>query len=132
MVNKEFINQLFKNWNNRVLLVELILFCVILGVLPYMWPIACLIFMGSCIVLTKPKGPLYVVYILSGGWAFLSTMGAYFIGGWGWGIGMGIFVLFWSMNLHFRSLKQPLYEKVFKEEKFADNFKWFLRWQNLN
>ena len=56
-----------------------------------MWPIACLIFIGTCIVLTKAKGPLYVVYILSACWTFFATMGAYFIGGWGLGIGMGIF-----------------------------------------
>ena len=107
---KELINRFLRDVNYRILLIEMILFSTILGgSLPHLWFVGCLVFAGLAWVLNKPKGVLYMIYILSVGWALIGTLFVYFLSGWGWAAGWGAFILFSSLGLHSGDLKQPFY-----------------------
>jgi hypothetical protein len=106
---KKFMTRILDDVNYRILWIELALFFILLGTVPHLWPVACLMFLGLSLIFNKPKGMLYMIYILSFGWGVMATTIAYFLSGWGWGIAWGLFTLICALGLHFRDLKQPLY-----------------------
>jgi len=62
---------------------EVILFSIIFGSMPHLWPLACLMFLGLSWILSKPNGVHNMIYLLSFGWGFFAMSFTCFVSGWG-------------------------------------------------
>jgi len=120
--------------NFRILWFELLLLSVILGGPLHSWPVACLILLGLSWILNRQKGALYMVFVLSFCWGLIAMAIVYCFSGWGWAAAWGVFILVCGIGIHFRDLKQPLYD--IKSIEDAKELQWksncYFGRQNLN
>lgn len=119
------------NYNCRLLWVETLLFLIILGAVPYFFPIACLLFIALTRELKQPQGVLHTMYILSFGWALLGGVISFFLGGLGWATAIFAITILSSVSIHKRGLMQPLCQTKESFNKEVSVSKPWLRF-NLN
>lgn len=128
---KAFIARFLSDVNYRVLWLEQLLFSVIIGASFHSVPVFCLMVVGLSWILGRPKGPLYMIYVLSLICGFVAMFVAYCLSGWGWPMtAWGVVVLVCGIGIHFRDLKKPMSHTQDNDDALESNLLW--NYRNLN
>lgn len=123
----------FHDINFRILWFEQLLLSVIIGSSFNSLLLFCLVFLGLSWVLSRSRGLLYMVYILSFIWGLIGMVAGYCLSGLWWGISLGLLFFILGLVIHFRDLKQIVVDNKDTEEGEIDNdYNWFIRKQSLN
>lgn len=119
--------------NSRLLWSELIIFFIIFGIAYRSWLVLSLMLVGLSWLMSRPKGTVYMIYILSSLWGFIAFSIGYSFG-WGWASVLGLAFFLTGITAHMSGLKRPLDRPVSSRQRNANDWRrnWYLGQPNLN
>ncbi len=122
----------FDKKSTWLLWAEAFIFAVIYGLMFKTWVVWGILFLGSAVLLSKPRTAVYTIFIICGLWTFLFAAFGYGIGGWIGAVVVGATVFYKGVRLHLRDLKRSHdeWEWDFVGHDWRQN--WHLGRQNLN
>jgi hypothetical protein len=115
-----------------ILWIETFVFAAIYGLMFKTWVVWGILFLGSAILLSRPKTAVYTIFVICSLWVFIFAALGYGIGGWIGAVVVGATVFYKGVRLHLRDLNrsQDKWEWDFVGHDLRHN--WYLGRQNLN